>query len=336
MKVFNKPVFTFILFVTLLQSVSTHAQVPFTISPVLNLHYPDSVSTHKDGFINNYFGGDSLQSYEVNYFDVVVVKTNDEETFSLALKSFIAGKFAGDGFKSYDLQLTDTLIGNLPGLFISGTTDDTLQEVRKLYCFLTIANSKSYWFFFYLSSPSLPTTKAAQFFSAIQFNRSKIKEANFKIRSFKKHKAVGEVWYTSPELDYPMYSKRNNGNLDEPSYTAPPPMPPINRKWIIKASKLASDFSSNRLLAYKKYKQQSTIIVEGIVKAISVTGEFGTATIILDGGASKIDVTCAILSTRSIKNLKKGMKATVLGHCTGSNGNVLLSRCLYLENPTYE
>lgn len=336
MKVFNKPVFTFILFVTLLQSVSTYAQAPFTISPVLSISFPDSFSTSKDGIINTFYGGDSLQSYEINYFNTVVVKTNDEETFSLALKGFIAGKFAGDAFKSFDLRLTDTLIGNLPGLFISGTTNAPLQEVRKLYCFLTIANSKSYWFFFYLSSPSLPTTKAVQFFSAIQFNRSKIKEANFKIRSFKKHKAVGEVWYISPELDYPMYSKGNNGKLDEPSYSTPPPMPPINRKWIIKASKLASDFSSNRLLAYKKYKQQNTIIVEGIVKSISVTDEFGPSTIILDGGASKIDVTCEILSTRSIKNLKKGMKATVLGHCTGSNGNVLLSRCLYLENPTYE
>lgn len=337
MKVFSKPIFTFVLFVTLLQPLWTNAQVPFKISPVLNISFSDSFATQKDGFINTYYGGDSLQSYEINYFNTVVVKISDEETFSLALKGFIAGKFAGEAFKPFDLRLTDTLIGNLPGFFISGTTNDTAQAFSKFDCFVTTANSNSYWFFYYLSSPTLPTTKAAQFYSSIQFKYNKIKEATFKIRSFKKHKAVGEVWYISPELDEPMPSiERKKKNSDKPYTPQLPPMPPIDRKRLVKASKLASDFSSNRSLAYKKYTQQSNIVVEGIVKEIREPDEHGIAIIILDGGTSKLDIPCEILNARRIENLKKGMKATVIGHCTGSNGNVLLSKCIYIENPTYE
>ena len=117
----------------------------------------------------------------------------------------------------------------------------------------------------------------------------------------------------------------------------PPPLPPpINKKWLVKASKLASDYILNRSLADKKYKNGSMIVVEGIVKEIKEPGEHGITIIILDGGPSKIDVQCEVLNGYKLKNLKKGMKATLNANCDGFNGNVILSRCIYLEKPTYE
>ncbi len=341
MKVLRKQVFTLVLFITVFQLPGTHAQVSFEnstkISAVLNMSFPDSFSTSKNGYINTYFGGDSLDSFELIYFDTVIVKITSEQDFNIVLKSFVAGKFAGEGFKSYDLRLTDTLIGNLAGLFIRGTTYDTLQEVKKFYCFVTIANSNSYWFFYYLSIPDLPTKKADRFFSSIQFDRNKIKEAAFKIRSFKKHKVFGKTWYLSPELDYPITSyESKKENKDTPSYPPPPLPPPIDRKSLVKASKLASDYSNNRTLADKKYKPKyGRITVEGIVKDIIEIDDHNT-TIILDGAPSKIDVQCKVLSDRKVKNLKKGMKATFIANCDGLNGNVILSRCLYIDKPTYE
>ncbi len=342
MSVFKIHVFTLVLLVTVFQLPGAHAQMPFgkstKISAVLNQSLPDSFFADKNGCINTWSGGDSMEWYEVNYFDTIVVKISNEPDFNLALKGFVAGKFAGDGFKSYDLWLTDTLIGNLPGLFISGRTDDTLQDIRKFYCFVTIANSKSYWFFYSLRFPSIPTGKAAGFFSSIQFNRDKIKEAAFKTDSFKKHKAIGKTWYLSPELDYPMPPKEiKKADKGKPSYPPPPPPPPIRKEWLVKASKLAADYVLNRSLADKKYKKNhGLIVVEGIVKEIKETDDHGITIIILDGAPSKIDVQCEILNSFKIKNLKKGMKVTINANCDGINGHVILSQCIYIEKPTYE
>jgi tRNA_anti-like len=340
MKVPGKHIFTLVLCITAFQLPGTYAQVSFknstTINAVLNLGVPDSFSASKSGYINTWVGGDSLESYELTFFDTVVVKISNEQDFNIALKGFVAGKFAGEGFKPYNLQLTDTLTGNLPGLFISGTTDDTLQEVRKFYCFVTIANSNSYWFFYYMSIPSLPTEKADSFFSSIQFDRKKIKEAAFKISSFKKHKAAGKAWYLSPELDYPMIpAERKKGNQDRPSYPPPPPPPPLDRKWVVQANKLASDYLLNRPLADKKYKKgHGSIIVEGRVKEIREKDDH-YITIILDGGSSRTDVQCEVANTSKLKNLKKGMKALFIAHCDGINGNVILSKCIYIDKPVY-
>lgn len=329
-----------VFFTVAFQLSNTYAQLlgnnSTRISTVLNMNFPDSVSINKEGVVNNYVGGDSVEAFELMYFDTVVVKISHEEEFSLALKSFVAGRFAGDDFKAYELQLTDTIIGNLPGLFISGKTNNKLQEVKKLYCFVTIANSKSYWFFYYQSLPGLPASKTNHFFSAIQFDKSKIKEAAFKIRAFKKYKPVGKVWHPSPELDYPMMSDENKKVKEEKSSYLPPPVyPPIKREWVVQANKLAADYRSNQLQADKKYKKNRTfLIVTGIVKEIIQINDY-YSTVILDGGAAKIYIQCERVNTSKLKNLKKGMKAFFYAHCEGLNGNIILSGCIYIEKPTF-
>jgi hypothetical protein len=340
MKVIRQHCVTVAFILAVVQPLNAHAQVPLekatTINGVLKLDLPDTISTSKEGNIHTYFGGDSLESYEITVFDTVLVKTDNEATFNIALKSFVAGKFAGEGFRPYKLLLTDTLIGSLPGLFIIGITNDTLQEARKFYCFVTIANSKAYWFFYYFKMPTLPTKKAQSFFSSIQFERYKIKEASLKIQSFKERKMAGKVWYISPELDSPLplsESKKENRDI---SYPPPPPMPPINREWLVKSNKLASDYMLSRSSADKKYKNKAGIIVEGIVKEILGPDESGITIIILNGAPAKINVQCEVLSRYRIKSLKKGMKATFIARCKGINGNVILSDCIYVEKPTYE
>lgn len=341
MKVLRKQVFILVLFITVFQLPGINAQAPFkngtTINAVLDIGFPDSLSASKNGYINTWAGGDSLDLFELSWFDTVIVKISSAQELNLVLKSFVAGKFSGEGFRSYDLQLTDTLIGSLPGFFISGKTDDKLQDIRKFDCFVTIANSNSYWFFYYVSSPSVPTEKAGRFFSSIQFNRNKIKEAAFRMSSFKKHKPAGQTWYLSPELDYPMPPKeKKKESPGKPSYPPLPPPPPIDRKWVVQATKLASDYNLNRSMADRKYKKgQGSVIVEGIVKEIRDADEYST-TIILDGGSSPIDIQCESIRTSKLKNLRKGMKATLSGHCEGINGNVILSGCLYIDKPAYE
>jgi hypothetical protein len=115
-----------------------------------------------------------------------------------------------------------------------------------------------------------------------------------------------------------------------------PPEPPIDKKWIVKANKLALDYALNRSLADKKYKTNSRIIVEGTVKEIKKTGDDGITLIILSGSPSKIDAQCEFTNSRKIKNLKVGMKATLIAICDGLNGNVMLSRCIYIEKPNYQ
>ncbi len=116
----------------------------------------------------------------------------------------------------------------------------------------------------------------------------------------------------------------------------PPPPPPIPREDIIEAKKLAADYAAGQSLADKKYKKQDyPIFVEGIVKDIKETDDYGVL-IILDGAPSPIDVQCEILNKRRTRNLTKGMKALFMAHCDGLKGNVILSGCFYVQNPTYE
>jgi hypothetical protein len=340
MKIIRQHYLRWILFLSVMQPAATHAQVSpkkiTPINPLLKLELPDSTVVSKEGNINTYTGGDSLESYEITVFDTVIVKIPNASYFTLALKSFVAGRFAGEELKPYKLLLTDTLLGNLPGLFISGVTNDTLPEVRKFYCFVTMANSKAYWLYYYFKNPSLPTDKADRFFASIQFERTKIKEAAFKIPSFKKEKRAGQVWYTSPELDSPLLLNEKKDDTPDRSLPPRPPMPPIDRKWLFKAKTLASEYVRNRSLADKKYKNKPGTVFEGIVKEIKETDEHGITIIILDGAPANIDVQCEVLNSFSIKRLKKGMKATFIARCKGVNGNVILSGCIYIEKPTYE
>lgn len=340
MKVLLKTVFIVSLLVTVSKPPGASAQglskSSTKINAILDLDFPGSFSTTKNGHVTNYFGEDTLGSYELIYFDTVVVRTSSEPYFNMALKGFVAGRFAGEGFKSHDLVLTDTLVGNLPGLFITGKTDDTLQDVKRFYCFVTVANSNSYWFYYYWKKPSLPVNRADSFFSSIQFKSAKIKEAAFTINAVRKHKAIGEAWYLSPELDYPIPSEESMAtNPGASSYPPPPPPPPLDKKWIIQTKKLASDYSLDRQQADKKYKiNQGSIIVEGIVKEIKQADDY-YATVILEG-SSNINIQLEGLSYRRLKNLKKGMKAIFMGKCTGLKGNIILTGGIYIENPTYE
>ena len=145
---------------------------------------------------------------------------------------------------------------------------------------------------------------------------------------------------TIPTLpSQPRTNKKPLVKANKPLSDEIPPLPsppPINKKWLVKASKLASDYRLNRSLADKKYKNGSLIVIEGILKEIKEPGEHGIIIIVLDGGPSKIDVQCEVLNGYKIKNLKKGMKATLNAHCYGLNGHVILSGCIYIEKPTYE
>jgi tRNA_anti-like len=116
-----------------------------------------------------------------------------------------------------------------------------------------------------------------------------------------------------------------------PPRPAPPPIP---RDWLVKASKLASDFSGNRSLAEKKYKKKY-IAVEGIVKEIGERDDYGIM-ITLDGTPSKIDIQCKVINDYKARNIKKGMKVVFTTVGAELNGNVILSKCMYNEKPAYE
>jgi hypothetical protein len=234
MKGFGKYKLTAPLFITVFIIPGAHAQLSLTkstaISRVLHLSIEDTFLMNKNRCLYTYFRDDSLDAFEVNYFDTVVVKTKNESDFNIALKGFTAGKFAGEMLRHYDLRLTDTSIGNLSGLFITGTTHKMQEGFKKFYCYLTIANNNSYWFFYYQKTATAQSKRGKRFFSSIQFDRSKITEAACRVKPFKKHKEVGEVWYLSPELDFEvlMRTKKKTRNSNLLPMPVIPPKPKSN------------------------------------------------------------------------------------------------------------
>jgi hypothetical protein len=198
------------------------------INEILTVDFLDSVTETKNNSLHIYFSKGKSGAYELNYFDTVVVSIKNEHELDLSLRGFMSGKFAGPQLENYDLTLIDTTIGNLVGLFLTGIANDTTLEYQTFYCYLTIANNKSYWFFAYQPKLASFSQETNNFFNSIQFTSNKITESNYKIEPIRKHKEIGKVWYVSPELDFPTESiqKIENSDLELPS--KPPPSPPTD------------------------------------------------------------------------------------------------------------
>ncbi len=196
-----------------------------SINEILTVNFLDSVTEYKDNSLHTYFSKGNFGSYELNYFDTVIAPIENEYDLDLSLRGYMSGKFSGPLFEMYDLTLIDTSIGNLVGFFLTGIAHDTTQELRTFYCYLTIANNKSYWFFAYQPSLSSISQETKSFFNSIQFSTNEIREAHYKIEPIRKHKEIGKIWYISPELDFPIESNPKMGDSDMALPIKPPPPP---------------------------------------------------------------------------------------------------------------
>jgi hypothetical protein len=196
-----------------------------SINEILTVNFLDSITQYKNNILYSYFSKGNSGLYELNYFDTVVAPIKNEHDLDLSLRGFMLGKFTGQQFKMYDLTIVDTSIGNLVGLFLSGIAYDRTQKYRTFYCYLTIANNKSYWFFVYQPTSGAMSQETKIFFNSIQFASTKIIEANYKIKPIREHKKIGKVWYISPELDFQIESNSKMRDSDSALPPIPPPPP---------------------------------------------------------------------------------------------------------------
>jgi|GEM_PF-5351682 len=191
-----------------------------SISNILTITLPDGFLYNRleEMHLDTWSAQVTSGAYEVDYFDTVVAPIETEIDFQTALKGFLIGKFSGPQFEHYDFTVADTSIGNSNGLWLTGFTKETLVPYQHFFCYLTIANDKSYWFFAF--QPVAPTlnTEATRFFNSIEFSREKIKERTYLSGPVSVHKKAGEIW--SPE----QFQKRNV--MDREGMPVKPPPPP--------------------------------------------------------------------------------------------------------------
>ncbi len=218
----------FTAFVLLLISLAVHLSCTqkkigpskdISIGDLRNVHFPDTPTTTITSSLNHFLYQNPESSLELTYFDTIVARTKNADDFATALRGYVSGRFSGRTFALYDLSVTDTIIGKVNGFFISGYTIDTLQLYQQLFCFITIANSKSYWFFTFQQKASPINAVSKQFFGSIQFNTDDFSESHFRTSHLKLHKPIGKIWHLTPDFELivpPTYDSDENNN------TAPP------------------------------------------------------------------------------------------------------------------
>jgi hypothetical protein len=158
-----------------------------SISEVLSVSLPDSIASFKKGILNASFANGKSGLYGVDYYDTVVVPILNESDFRNAIKGYMYGKLRDPGLSTYDLNIRDTIIAGTSGLFITGVSNDTLQSCTHSFCYLTMAQSKFYWFYACQSTSEI-NNETKQFFHSINFVLDKISEDGYEPERQKLHK----------------------------------------------------------------------------------------------------------------------------------------------------
>jgi hypothetical protein len=157
------------------------------ISKDLIISIPDSVFFEKVNDVKSTYGVSKSGLYGVDFYDSVSFYIENQNNFRDALKVFLTYQFKDSQVFHYDLTAIDTAIGNSTGYFISGYTNDSTEQFKKIFFYLTLANNKYYWFYACQLTPMI-TNEIWQFFHSIQFIPDNFKEAEFELPPTKIHK----------------------------------------------------------------------------------------------------------------------------------------------------
>jgi hypothetical protein len=149
------------------------------INENLALKLPAKSQYQKSSFIQAFGGFIHGNYYALQYYDTIFLPINNQEDFEIALKGFVSGRFDDSTLKKYDAIVVDTTIGGAKGLFVSFTTNNTTENYKRIYYFVTLANNKFYWLYVYQSNQT--ETEMNCFFNSIQFDSGKLKEKLFRL-----------------------------------------------------------------------------------------------------------------------------------------------------------
>lgn len=110
-------------------------------------------------------------------------------------------------------------------------------------------------------------------------------------------------------------------------YKKPPDVRKLDAQFTLNAADLVNEFNHDENAANKKYVDK-IIAVKGSISDIQVDTS-GQATVFLESGDPMSAVTCSFYQgeANTVKQLQKGMQATIKGNCTGKLSDVILNKC---------
>jgi len=192
------------------------SKLDVAVGDLRNVHFPDTPAVTIEDFHHNFVCQNPEYEFDLSYLDTVETRMDNADDFARALRGYLSSSFSGLTLVSYDLHVTDTLIGKVNGLFVSGYTIDTARFYKQVFCFITVANKKCYAFFAFQLNPSPINTASKQFFGSIQFNTDDFSESHFRTAPIKLHKPIGKIWHFTTDFelkDAPTFeSDDNNSN----------------------------------------------------------------------------------------------------------------------------
>ena len=177
------------------------SKLDISIGDLHNVHFPDTATETIENSQYNFVYQTSESEFDLVYLDTIEPEVGNANDFDMALRDFVSSSYSGRAFVSYDLNVSDTMIGNVNGLFVSGYSIDTALLYKQLFCFLTIANTKYYGFCTFQQKPSPMNWASKQFFGSIQFNIDDFTESHFRTASLKLHKPIGKIWHFTPDFE---------------------------------------------------------------------------------------------------------------------------------------
>jgi len=181
----NRTKTTTLLLLFTLFSVTTFGQESTwkknVINEILTLNLPSKAEQTKASFVIAFGGELNSNFYGFQYYDTIFQPIENEKQFQISLLGFISAKVSDTTLKKYNVTVVDTSINSTSGLMAKFTTTDTTKFYKEIYYFVTLANSRYYWFFAY-SPFSKENDEAIQlFFQSIAFNSEQLREKSFKL-----------------------------------------------------------------------------------------------------------------------------------------------------------
>lgn len=190
-----------------------------SIGDLRNVHFPDTATETIENSQYNFVYQTPESEFDLVYLDTIEPAVGNADDFARALRDFASASYSGRAFVWYDLNVSDTMIGKVNGLFVSGYTIETNLLYKQLFCFLTIANTKCYGFCTFQQKPGPMNLASKQFFRSIQFNIDDFNESHFRTASLKLHKPIGKIWHFTPDFELivpPSYDSSDNNTSAPP------------------------------------------------------------------------------------------------------------------------
>jgi len=146
------------------------------VNEILVVSLPSNYEHSRSSYVDAYNGDINSNYFGLQFYDTVFNKISSERQFQIALTGFITGRLADTTLKDYSIIVRDSSFGKTKGVMVKLKATKPTESYKWIYYYITIANSKFYWFYVYCQSEKDDDLDTRTFFTSIEFDKEKVNE----------------------------------------------------------------------------------------------------------------------------------------------------------------